>query len=223
MLEQIAEDVWSRAIPLRFWKIETGTRMTLMRLPQRRLLVHSPIPLTPELKTAVDALGNVTAILAPSPFHHLSVAAWAAAYPQAITCACPGLERKRHDLRWDRVLGDDAEPEWKDEVDQVFFSARTLENEVVFHHRASRTLVCADMVFNLARHLSPLTRAVAFMLGNRRPGPTLLEHVMIRDRRKAREQIDRMLAWNVERIVLAHGAIVERDGTEILRRAYAWL
>ena len=223
MLEAIADGVWTRANPLRFWRIETGTRMTLLRLPQRRLLVHSPIPLTDELKAEVDSLGEVVAIVAPSLFHHLSVAQWKTAYPQAIACCCPGLERKRADLRWDRVLGDEAEPEWRGELDQVFFSARKLENEVVFHHRASRTMVCADTVFNLARHPSWLTRVVAFLLGNYRPGATWLEHLMIRDRGKARAQIDHMLAWNAERIVLAHGPIVERDGTEVLRRAYAWL
>ncbi len=32
-----------------------------------------------------------------------------------------------------------------------------------------------------------------------------------------------MLAWNPDRIVLAHGALIETGGTEVLRRAYAWL
>jgi len=60
-------------------------------------------------------------------------------------------------------------------------------------------------------------------MGNRSPGPTLFERILIRDRRAAREQIDRMLAWSPERIVLAHGALIETAGAEVLRRAYAWL
>jgi hypothetical protein len=64
---------------------------------------------------------------------------------------------------------------------------------------------------------------VAALLGNRQPGATWLERLMIRDRRTAREQLDRMLAWDVERILLSHGALVERNGREVLRRAYEWL
>jgi len=136
---------------------------------------------------------------------------------------CPTLEKKRADIAWTRVLGNEAEPEWRGEIDQVFFGARSLENEVLFCHRKSRTLLCADAVFNLATHPSPITRVVAVLMGGRAPGATFLERILIRDRRAAREQIDRMLAWDFDRIVLAHGDIIERGGREVLRKAYAWL
>jgi Domain of unknown function (DUF4336) len=222
-LTPIADDLWVRARRLRFAGVETGTRMTVVRLAGGGLFVHSPIALDAETRAAVDALGPVRAVVAPSRFHHLYVGQWMRAYPEAVACHCPGLEKKRRDLAWNRRLGDEPEPEWRGELDQVFFGARSLENEVVFFHRATRTLVCADAVFNLADHPSRFTRFVAFLMGNRKPGATLLERVLIRDRRAAREQVDRMLAWNAERIVLAHGALVETDGTEVLRRAYAWL
>lgn len=197
--------------------------MTLLHLADSRLLVHSPVPLTPELRLEVDALGTVAAIVAPSLFHHLYVAQWTEAYPHAITACCPGLERKRADLRWQRVLGDTPEVEWRRDVDQVHFSANTLANEIVFFHRASATLVCSDTVFNLARHPSPLTRVAAFLLGNREPGATWLERMLIRDRTRARQEVDRMLAWKPQRMVLAHGPIVESDATAVLGRAFAWL
>lgn len=221
-LTAIADDLWIHERPLRFLGIETGTRMTIVRL-RGGLFVHSPAPLEPGLRAEVEALGPVLAIVAPSLFHHLGVQSWIEAFPQAITCACPGLAQKRKDLRWDRVLGDTPEPAWAGEIDQVFFAARRLENEVVFLHRASRTMICADAVFNLARHPSRLTRVVALLLGNREPGATWLEHVMMRDRAAAREQVGRMLAWDFDRIVLAHGPMIASGGKERLRRAYAWL
>ena len=223
MLQAIVSDVWIEARPLRFAGVETGTRMTLVRLTDGSLFVHSPVSLSEETRAAVDALGPVKAVVAPSRFHHLYVGEWMRAYPEALVCACPGLERKRRDLRWQRVLGDAAEAEWRGELEQVFFSARWLENEIVFFHRPSRTLVCADLVFNLAHHRSRLTRLVALLMGNRQPGATLFEHLLIRDRATARRQVDRMLAWKAERILLAHGDLVESDGCEVLRRAYAWL
>jgi hypothetical protein len=222
-MERVADGVWIRARPLRFAGVETGTRMTVVRLADGGLFVHSPIPLRGGTREAVDALGSVKAIVAPSLFHHLSMREWIAAYPDAVACACPGLERKRRDLGWQRVLGDRPEEEWCGEIDQVFFGARWLENEVVFFHRPSRTLICADLLFNLAHHPSRLTRVVAFLLGNRKPGATWVERVLIRDRKAARAQVGRMLAWNPQRLLLAHGDLVESGGCEVLRRAYAWL
>lgn len=197
--------------------------MTLVRLADGTLFVHSPIPLAGGTREAVDALGPVKAVVAPSLFHHLAVGEWMRAYPDAVLCACPGLERKRRDLPWQRVLGDEPEKEWRGEIEQVFFGARSLENEVVFFHRPSRTLICADAVFNLADHPSRYTRIVARLMGNREPGATYFERVLIRDRAAARAQVDRMLAWKADRIILAHGDIIPTGGHEILRRAYAWL
>jgi hypothetical protein len=223
MLQHIAHNLWVEARKLRFWGLETGTRMSVVRLSRGGLFVHSPVALTHETKQTVDGLGPVHAIVAPSRMHHLYVGEWMAAYPAARTFCCPTLERKRSDIPWHGVLSDDPEPEWRGEIDQVFFGARSLENEVLFCHRNSRTLLCADAVFNLANHPSPLTRVVSVLMGNREPGATWLERVLIRDRRAAREQIDRMLAWDFDRIVLAHGDIIETGGREVLRKAYAWL
>lgn len=223
MLEPIADGLWVEARRLRFFGIETGTRMTVVRLADGGLFVHSPVSLDGGTREAIEALGAVKAVVAPSLFHHLSVRQWIETYPNAVFCACPGLERKRRDLRWQRVLCDQPEPEWRGEIEQVFFGARSLENEVVFFHRPSRTLICADAIFNLADHPSRLTRIVAFLMGNRKPGATLFERVLIRDRAAARAQVDRMLAWKADRIVLAHGDIIPTGGDEVLRRAYDWL
>lgn len=223
MLTQIVENIWIDERKLRFLGVETGTRMTIVRLSDESLFIHSPVSLEDGLRAQVDALGQVKAVVAPSLFHHLSVGQWQEAYPEAVFCACPGLEKKRPELRWDRILGDEPEPEWAADIEQVFFAARKLENEVVFFHRPSQTMVCADMIFNLRKHPSRMTRLVALLLGNWKPGATFLEHIMIRDRSGARDQIARMLAWEPSRILLAHGPPILEHGQDVLRRAYAWL
>lgn len=223
MLERIADDVWVEPRPLRFLGLETGTRMTVVRLQSGGLWVHSPVALDAAARDAVDALGPVTAIVAPSRFHHLYVGEWASAYPGASLSACPGLEKKRKDVAWSRVLGDAPEAEWKGELEQVFFGARAMENEVVFFHRKTKTIISCDFMFNLATHPSGLTRVVARVLGQREPGVTLLERVLIRNRDAAREQVGRMVAWEADRIVVAHGDIIESNGSDLVRSAYRWL
>lgn len=220
MLLTLVDDLWTVTRPLRFFGIEMGTRMTVVRLAHGGLLVHSPVSLDTEVRAAVEALGPVEAIVAPSLFHHLYVREWTEAFPRATAFCCPGLESKRKDVAWGAILSDSTL--WPGEIDQVHFSALPFSNEVILFHRKSQTLISSDFVFNLKNHPSTFTRAFAKMAGPS-PGPTLLERVMIRDHALARTQVDRILAWNPERIVLAHGDIVERDATESLRRGYAWL
>jgi hypothetical protein len=222
MLTAFADGIWVLACEGKFWGVETGSRMTIVRLGDGGLFVHSPVALDEPLRREVDALGEVRAVVAPSVFHHLHVGAWMQAYPRATFAACPGLEWKRTDLRWDIVMADTPHPIWARDLEQVYFSARR-ENEVVFFHPRTRTMICSDALLNLSVHESPSTRAIARLIGNTAPGVGYLERVMIRDRTLARRQVDRIVAWDIDKAVLAHGALVGADGREVVRRAYAWL
>lgn len=222
MLSRWAEGVWTDTRKAAFFGVETGTRMTVVQLAGGGLFVHSPVPLDDETRREVDALGEVRAVVAPSLFHHLSVNQWMAAYPRAVFAACPGLEWKRTDLAFSCVLGDQPHPVWSGDLEQVYFSARR-ENEIDFFHKPSSTLICTDALLNLSTHPQRSTRLVARLMGNQAPGTGWMEPLMTRDRGLARRQVDRMLAWDFQRIILAHGAPVERDGPAVLRHAYSWL
>jgi len=222
VLDRVADEVFTIARPQRYFRIEVGTRTTIVRMRDGELFVHCPSTFDDDLRRSIDALGEVTAIACSSLYHHLYVMDWARAYPKALLCACPGLEKKRPDVPWGHILSDEPHPLWKDDLDQVFFSAR-FEKEVVFFHRASRTMICADALLNLSGHRSRLTRIVSRLMGNSAPGKGYLEYVAVRDWKKARRQVDRMLLWDIDRIVLAHGNLVDRDGRNVLRDAYAWL
>lgn len=221
MLTRFDEDIWIEAREARFLGLETGTRMTVVRLTGGGLFVHSPVALDDATRAAVNELGEVRAVVAPSVFHHLHVGDWMRDYPQAVFGACPGLEWKRTDLSFSFVIADEPHATWEGELEQVYFSARR-ENEVVFFHRRSRTMICSDALLNLSHHPARTTRMVARLMGNRSPGAGWPERLMIRDRGLARRQLDRMLTWDIDKIVLAHGDLVERNGREVLRRAYAW-
>lgn len=110
MLQSFDEGVWIDTRPAKFWGVETGSRMTVVRLSEGGLFVHSPVALDEETRREIDALGEVRAVVAPSLFHHLHVAGWLSRYPSAVVAACPGLEWKRPDLAFTAVLGDQAPP-----------------------------------------------------------------------------------------------------------------
>jgi hypothetical protein len=122
------------------------------------------------------------------------------------------------------VLGDDPPVEWRDEVDQVFFRGRPYENEVVFLHRASRTLLLCDLAFNFGPRAAFRTRVLMKLLRSYgRFGPSRLDPLLIRDREAARASLERILAWDFDRVVVAHGEVLESGGREALRRGYSWL
>lgn len=223
-MRQLHSDLWIADAPQRFLGLEVGARMTVVRLPGSRLLLHSPVPAGAELVGEVEALGSVAWIVAPNRFHHLYVEQWQRACPGASLWVAPGLERKRPELSIAGVLGGAPEAGWKDALDQVLLEGFPFANEVVFFHRPSATLVVSDLAFNVGAGSPPLTRLV-FRLGGAygRLAPTLLERLLVRDRAAFRHALERILEWPFERVVVAHGAIVERGARAQLVDGYAWL
>jgi hypothetical protein len=223
-LRSLAENLWVVERAQTFYGLPVGTRMTVIRLGGGRLLLHSPVALDANLRSDLDALGPVSFAVAPNRVHHLYAGEVAKVYPGARLWVAPGLERKRPDLVYEAVLGDEAPEEWRGEVDQVFFRGRPYENEVTFFHRASRTLLLCDLAFNFGpRSAAPTRLLMKLMRSYGRLAPSKLDPLLIRDRRAARESLERILAWDFDRIVVAHGDVLESGGHEVLRQGYSWL
>jgi hypothetical protein len=223
VMEQLHSDLWIADSPLRFLGLEVGARMTVVRLPNSELLLHSPIAASADLVREVEALGPVAALVAPNRFHHLFLGEWQRVCPEASVYVAPGLDAKRPDLKVAGVLGDEPEPGWAATLDQLVVRGFPLANEVVFFHRPSATLIATDLAFNIGSSSPPLTRlAFRFIGACGRLSPTLLERLFVRDRASFRHSLERMLAWPFERVVVAHGAVSEAGGREDLIRGYEW-
>jgi hypothetical protein len=224
VLRQLHSDLWIADAPLRFFGVEMGTRMTVVRLPDTRLFVHSPVAATAGLVGEVRALGTVAALVAPNRFHHLFVRDWQRAFPDAAVYVAPGLEKKRPDLTGVSTLADAPEPAWAGTIEQVRFEGFSLMNEVVFFHRPSATLIVSDLAFNIGAESPPLTRFLFRLIGAyERLGPTFVERLAVRDRPAFARSLSRVLAWPFERIVVAHGQVCERGCKEALAQSYSWV
>jgi len=224
VLRELGPAIWVEERPQSFYGLEVGTRMTVMRLADGSLLLHSPVSLDAGLRDELDARGRVRWVVAPNRVHHLYAGKVAAHYPEAQLFVAPGLERKRPDLVCAGVLGDEAPEPWRGQVDQCFFRGRPYENEVVFCHRASRTLILCDLAFNFRERTHPLTRLLMQAIRSYgRFGPSRLDPLLIRDRRLARESLLRILSWDFDRVIVAHGDVLERGGRDALREGYSWL
>jgi len=225
MLRELAPgQLWIAEMPFQRPGLELGARMTVVRLADGGLFIHSPIALSPALKQEIDALGPVRFIVSPFRFHYAHLPEFAVAYPEARIYAPPHFKKKLPGVRFHGVLGDVPEPGWAQDLDQAAFRGNALDDEVDFLHRPSRTLILTDLCFCLPARGSWLARRIAGFLGVLETfGPTLTFRLFTRDRRAARASVERILAWDFDRIIIAHGTIIESGGHAAFRKAFAWL
>ncbi|WP_426661832.1 DUF4336 domain-containing protein [Rhodanobacter aciditrophus] len=206
------------------------TRMTVARLADGGLWCHSPVAPDAALFAAIDALGPVRHLVSPNKLHYAHVAAWKRRYPDAVAWASPGVrERAAHQkihVSFDADLGDRPEPAWAAELDQLRFRGSRVIEEVVFLHRASATLILADLIENFeAARLGTAMRWIARLGGVLDPdGKAPLDmRLTFRDRATARACLQRIMGWQPQRVILAHGrCYLDNAGAE-LRRAFRWL
>ncbi|MFC7608572.1 DUF4336 domain-containing protein [Teichococcus aestuarii] len=130
-------------------------------------------------------------------------------------------------LRLDHDLAGAAPEPWAGEIEQRVVPGAGGFREVAFFHQPSRSLLLTDLVQNLEPgKLPPLVRPLARLAGVTAPEggtPAYLRALLRLRRRDAAEAARQMLAWQPERVIFAHGAWFELDGTAALRRALSWL
>lgn len=209
-------------------KLEHPTRMTVLALQDGSLLLHSPTAHTPELKDAIDALGNVRWIVGPNRVHYWWVADWHAAYPDAQVWLAPRIREqaaragKPIDFAVHDLDATQAYP-WEPDILTVATPRGRFMTEYELFHRATRTLVLTDLVENheLEKIDSSLTRMFFRIAGATGQAPRDVRWFVARE--PLRRAIETMIAWQPERILLCHGRWYERDGVAELHRIFEWL
>ena len=228
LLSEFGPGVWVGEGPRApfFFGFAYPTRMAAIRLSDGGLFVWSPVALSVALKREVDALGPVRCLVSPNKLHHLFLGEWKSAYPEARLYASPGLRRRRKDLVFDDELGDAPDPLWARDIDQVVVRGSFAMTEVVFFHRASRTALFADLIQNLPRDCFKGWRGLLARRGGitaPNPGAPRDWRASFVDRRAARAALERILAWPIERVLIAHGEPASANGAAFVRNAFAWL
>ena len=227
MLEEFGPSLYVADGPnVPFLGFSYPTRMAVARLLDGSAWVWSPIALTAELERAVDAIGPVRHIVSPNKIHHLFLKEWAERWPGARLYAPPGLAKRKPEIHFDAELGDAADPAWAAEINQTIFRGSIVMEEVAFFHRPSRAAIFCDLV---QRHdpaqmkgLKGTLMRLDGLVGERGSTPREWRASFLR-RNPARVARARVLAWQPERLLIAHGACAHKDATQILARALAWM
>jgi hypothetical protein len=233
MLEPVADRIWVADGPeVNFYGFPYPTRMALVQLASGDLWVWSPIRLHLRLAEAVAEIGPVAHLVSPNKLHQLFLAEWRRRFPGARVWGPASTIAKCRNLSFEQPLSDLSPEAWAGDIEQAWFRGSPIMDEIVFFHRMSRTAIFADLVqaFSdeflrtrwkpwqrvLARHIEGTT----LRGGARAPLEWRLSFL---DRRSAREARSKVLGWNPQRVVMAHGELQHEGGTTFLKRSLSWL
>jgi hypothetical protein len=231
----------------RFGRLKIGGRGTLVRLQSGGVAVFSPVALTPEVKETVASLGEVKYIAALDIEHHIFLGPWHEAFPNAKVLGPEGLPEKREKQKNEKVPFSTiftatnketvkVDPEFDAESDYEYMPSH-MNKEVVFFHKPDKTLIEADLLFNLpateqfsktgqpanAGILTKLFIALNGTSGAAMGQKRLLWYgISAKDRTGFNSSIANINKWDFDRIIPCHGDVIETGGKGIFQKVMGW-
>jgi hypothetical protein len=213
--QQLNDNVADMQYPLRGFGIDFGRNVTLLRLRDGRLVIHSTAPFMPDDVAAIRGFGEPAWLVEATRMHDTFAREARLALPN-VSYLAPG-----------RLKGVPTVPllpppdDWNSEIEVLKIDGLRKIDEHAFFHRASRTLVLADLLF----HFPPGTRGwprffIRHVMRLRRLlGLSLFFRLMIRDREAFARSMKKLLAWEFAQIVVAHGEPIDRAARSVFVRA----
>lgn len=231
-LKPVTEGVWIiDSGPLRILGMPVPVRMTVVRLAEGGLWLHSPTRFVPALRHELERLGPVRHLVAPNVAHWSFLPDWQRAFPRALAWGPSELQRgaqlRKKNVRFDRTLENEAPPDWAGEIEQIGVAGGAGFKEIDFFHKPSRTLILTDLVLNIeSEKMPPAVRPGLRLVGVAAPdgrAPVYLRATIKMKREAARKAAERMIAMGPERVIFSHGRWFETNGAAALRRSLRWL
>jgi len=225
MLRSLADDLHAFEDVIRLpLGIRMPARSTVVRLEGDRLVLISPLAIDADRAREIDGLGEVCVIVAPNVMHDLHVGSAAARWPRARVLAPAGFERKVPSLAFAPLGSAEASDLLGDEllVERVA-GVPSIEESVLYHPR-SRTLVVTDLVFNVHGAESWSTRLLFRLVGAwKELTQSRSWKLVTKDRAAASSSVARILAWDFDRLLLAHGDVVASGAHAPFAHAVRWM
>ncbi|MET1755656.1 DUF4336 domain-containing protein [Novosphingobium sp. RD2P27] len=230
VLKSLAPDLWIvDSGPISAMGLKLPVRMTVIRLRDGSLLLHSPTQYRDELAEELRAIGTVRHLVAPTVAHWTYVAEWQRAFPQAKTWAVPALRDRaqvhKAGVRIDGNLRSVTPVEWAGEIQQGLVTGGGGFQEAWFFHKESETLILADLVQNLEPDKLPPVTAMLMRatVATRATSGVHVRAVLSLNKDEVKSAVRAMIATEPKRVIFAHGAFFTERGAEQLREAFAWL
>jgi hypothetical protein len=218
-LTQIDENIVTVAGEIHMPIGEFPRRMTIVRLSDRRLVVYSAIALGDEEMQAVDRFGDPAFLVVPGDLHRMDAKIWKDRYPRICVVAPAGAKHRVEQV----VHVDATSVNFGDPNVTLVEIPGTNGHEaaLIVQTSSGTTLIVNDIIANM-----PDRRGFAGWLlrlvGFTGPGPripTIVRKKTVRDQSALRAQLERWAKLSaLRRIIVSHGAPIERDPERALRK-----
>jgi hypothetical protein len=116
--------------------------------------------------TELASIGPVSHLVAPNLLHHLHLPAARKRYTEARLFGPPGLAKKKPGLTFEPIVAAKS-PAFEEAFATEAIAGAPKIAETVFLHRASRTLIVTELVFNIETPPSWTTSALLWLTGTR--------------------------------------------------------
>ncbi|THH01291.1 hypothetical protein EW026_g1387 [Hermanssonia centrifuga] len=208
-----------------------GGRSTAIKLSSGGVWVVASTPLNTETKETIDAMGSVEYILAASADHHLFLGEWKNAYPEAKIIGMEGLPEKKKAERWAFFGSYGIDPPaatygFENDIQSCYFSGFS-KKDVAWLHIPSKTLIVADLLFNLPAKeqysKSSSSPKLAFFFPNFEPYSKFHQKFVWnegKDKNAMKRDAQTVSEWDFERIIPCHGDVIEEDARKAWASAY---
>jgi hypothetical protein len=222
-IEKLTENLWRVVGTLP--RIPMRRVMTVARLGDGRLVIHSAVAMDEPSMAQLEAWGTPSFLIVPNRWHRMDAPRFKRRYP-AIKVLTPPRGRK---LVAAVVPVDATSEDFGDEHVQLDPLAGVGDGEQLLRVRSKDgvTLVLTDCVFNMARPRDFLSRTVTTLMGSA-PGPRvsrLFKAAVIKDRDAFRAELERLAATpQLQRLIVAHDRLATgADAAAALRQAATYV
>ncbi|KAJ1306463.1 hypothetical protein OPQ81_007466 [Rhizoctonia solani] len=210
VIREVTKNVWTFSKPFaRFGIFPVGGRSTAVRLQSGDVWLLASTPLNDETKAKLKEIGPVKYICGPDAVHHLFLGPYKREYPEA-----------KGEIEFDGVYGRD-DPETKygyePEIQACYFSGFQ-NQDVAFLHAPSKTLIQADLLFNLpGKEQYSKSRSSGKFPFFSSLNPMMRAHKTFlwsagRDRNAMARDAKTVAGWDFDRIIPCHGDVIESGG-----------
>jgi len=206
--------------------LDLPTRMIVVKLSNGSLWINSPVSVPPAVLDQIKASGPVKYLVAPTKLHVWRLEEWHALFPGAELWGPPQISTRFRALPFTGILGDTAPEGWASDLDQLVFRGNLFLEEVHFLHRKSRTVILADFIQNHRPVKNkPLRNALFRLAGVAYPngGVAVDIRLSFTNRSLARQSLHKLLSWDFDKLIVAHGVCIEEGAKSYVERAFRWL
>ena len=216
----VAKNVWTLSYQFGNFGMKISTRMTVIRLADGSLFAHSAVPLTAEQKSALDALGPLRFIVAPSAMHHMFVPHLAKLYPQAQLYGSAGALAKHPELPQMQLIPNDEDAPWAGQLQCLPVKGLSTLDETLWFHPHSGSLIVTDILQCWQGPLSlPVRMYLGLTGGHERLTVPRTVRLLVKDKAAVQACARQIESLPVQRVILLHNSIIDTQPMQRLREA----